>query len=195
MPWTLGSESFAFIRDEFESQQPVLYDSPWFVLIRHTDIGLDLLYTENEGFVDTRMLAWILGSESFSFVLIGTRIPVKCLGAPYIQMMTWSFQWNLSVLFIYMIWQKYCKIPSLPGLSFLCMNFGSLVKILSDRSFCRFTRPILHGLCTLGFSARAVIKSFCNGEPTAVKSIFGRFLLHVYPGETLSTEMWLDNQK
>ncbi|WP_368862031.1 MaoC/PaaZ C-terminal domain-containing protein, partial [Salmonella enterica] len=45
-----------------------------------------------------------------------------------------------------------------------------------------FTRPILHGLCTLGFATRAVSKSFCNGEPTAVKSIFGRFLLHVYPG-------------
>ncbi|XP_062198913.1 enoyl-CoA hydratase 2, peroxisomal-like isoform X2 [Phragmites australis] len=58
-----------------------------------------------------------------------------------------------------------------------------------------FTRPILHGLCTLGFATRAVIKSFCNGEPTTVKSIFGRFLLHVYPGETLSTEMWLDGQK
>ncbi|XP_008648689.1 enoyl-CoA hydratase 2, peroxisomal [Zea mays] len=58
-----------------------------------------------------------------------------------------------------------------------------------------FTRPILHGLCTLGFAARAIIKSFCNDEPTAVKSIFGHFLLHVYPRETLSTEMWLDGQK
>jgi peroxisomal enoyl-CoA hydratase 2 len=72
---------------------------------------------------------------------------------------------------------------------------GSLLEILSDGSFCRFTRPILHGLCTLGFAARAIIKSFCNDEPTAVKSIFGHFLLHVYPRETLSTEMWLDGQK
>jgi peroxisomal enoyl-CoA hydratase 2 len=72
---------------------------------------------------------------------------------------------------------------------------GSLLEILSNRSFCRFTRPILHGLFTLGFAAHAIIKSFCNDEPTMVKSIFGRFLLHVYPGETLPTEMWLDSQK
>ncbi|KAJ0966547.1 hypothetical protein J5N97_023464 [Dioscorea zingiberensis] len=58
-----------------------------------------------------------------------------------------------------------------------------------------FSRPILHGLCTLGFAVRAIIKSCCNGEPTLVKSIFGRFLLHVYPGETLITEMWLEGPK
>ncbi|OEL38885.1 Enoyl-CoA hydratase 2, peroxisomal [Dichanthelium oligosanthes] len=88
----------------------------------------------------------------------------------------------------------------------LCMNRSALLYRLSGdynplhsdpdiAQVAGFTRPILHGLCTLGFAARAVIKSFCNGEPAAVKSIFGRFLLHVYPGETLSTEMWLDGQK
>ncbi|KAJ4702216.1 enoyl-CoA hydratase 2, peroxisomal [Melia azedarach] len=54
-----------------------------------------------------------------------------------------------------------------------------------------FSRPILHGLCTLGFAVRAIIKCICRGDPNMVKSILGRFLLHVYPGETLITEMWL----
>lgn len=55
-----------------------------------------------------------------------------------------------------------------------------------------FSQPILHGLCTLGFAVRAIIKSICSGDPHMIKSITGRFLLHVYPGETLVTEMWLE---
>lgn len=56
----------------------------------------------------------------------------------------------------------------------------------------RFSRPILHGLCTLGFAVRAVIRCICNGDSDRVKSLSGRFLLHVFPGETLITEMWLE---
>lgn len=55
-----------------------------------------------------------------------------------------------------------------------------------------FSRPILHGLCTLGFAVRAVNKCICKGEQTIIKNISARFLLHVYPGETLLTEMWLE---
>nr|GLL30497.1 enoyl-CoA hydratase 2, peroxisomal [Ipomoea trifida] len=55
-----------------------------------------------------------------------------------------------------------------------------------------FSRPILHGLCTLGFAVRAIIKCICKGDPNMIKNISGRFLLHVYPGETLITEMWLE---
>lgn len=54
-----------------------------------------------------------------------------------------------------------------------------------------FSRPILHGLCSLGFAVRAIIKCICRGDQNIIKSISGRFLLHVYPGETLITEMWL----
>lgn len=53
-----------------------------------------------------------------------------------------------------------------------------------------FSRPILHGLCTMGFTVRAIIKNICNGDASLVKAISGRFLLHVYPGETLIIEMW-----
>ncbi|KAF4384064.1 hypothetical protein G4B88_030960 [Cannabis sativa] len=58
-----------------------------------------------------------------------------------------------------------------------------------------FSQPILHGLCTLGFAVRAIIKRICKGDPNMVKSISGRFLLHVYPGETLITEMWLQGMR
>ncbi|XP_027354504.1 enoyl-CoA hydratase 2, peroxisomal isoform X2 [Abrus precatorius] len=58
-----------------------------------------------------------------------------------------------------------------------------------------FSQPILHGLCTLGFAVRAIIKSICRGDSDLIKSIAGRFLLHVYPGETLVTEMWLENRR
>nr|XP_016432380.1 PREDICTED: enoyl-CoA hydratase 2, peroxisomal-like isoform X1 [Nicotiana tabacum] len=57
-------------------------------------------------------------------------------------------------------------------------------------SIAGFSRPILHGLCTLGFAIRAIIGRICRGDRTLIKSISGRFLLHVYPGETLITEMW-----
>ncbi|CAM6084651.1 unnamed protein product [Calypogeia fissa] len=55
-----------------------------------------------------------------------------------------------------------------------------------------FQRPILHGLCTLGYAVRAVIRSCCKGDATRIQSFQGRFLSHVYPGEKLTTEMWLD---
>ncbi|CAN0847752.1 Enoyl-CoA hydratase 2, peroxisomal [Linum grandiflorum] len=58
-----------------------------------------------------------------------------------------------------------------------------------------FPRPILHGLCSLGFAIRAVIKCIGRGDTNIVKNILGRFLLHVYPGETLITEMWLQGSR
>lgn len=53
-----------------------------------------------------------------------------------------------------------------------------------------YNKPILHGLCTFGFAARAVLKHCCANEPRRLRSIGARFSDHVFPGETLETEIW-----
>jgi (3R)-3-hydroxyacyl-CoA dehydrogenase / 3a,7a,12a-trihydroxy-5b-cholest-24-enoyl-CoA hydratase / enoyl-CoA hydratase 2 len=53
-----------------------------------------------------------------------------------------------------------------------------------------FDRPILHGLCTYGFVARAVIGAFAKGDPRTFKRFKARFADSVFPGETIKTEMW-----
>lgn len=55
-----------------------------------------------------------------------------------------------------------------------------------------FERPILHGLCTYGYVGRSILKAYCENDPGRMKSFEVRFSGVVYPGETLTTEMWKD---
>jgi acyl dehydratase len=53
-----------------------------------------------------------------------------------------------------------------------------------------FKDPIIHGLCTKGVCAKLVYETYCNGDPTMITKVGSRFVGHVFPGETLTVEMW-----
>ncbi|OZI39506.1 3-alpha,7-alpha,12-alpha-trihydroxy-5-beta-cholest-24-enoyl-CoA hydratase [Bordetella genomosp. 1] len=53
-----------------------------------------------------------------------------------------------------------------------------------------FDRPILHGLCTYGMAARAIVDTWCDGDGDALTELNTRFSAPCFPGETLEFEMW-----
>ena len=68
----------------------------------------------------------------------------------------------------------------------------------SDPSFAKlggFDTPILHGLCTYGFTGRALLSTLCDGDPKRFKSMDGRFSKPVIPGDTLTVCMWIDGDE
>jgi 3-hydroxyacyl-CoA dehydrogenase/3a,7a,12a-trihydroxy-5b-cholest-24-enoyl-CoA hydratase len=56
-----------------------------------------------------------------------------------------------------------------------------------------YPQPILHGLCTFGYAARALLKNFAANDPQRFKNLRARFSSHIFPGETIQTEMWQES--
>jgi len=53
-----------------------------------------------------------------------------------------------------------------------------------------FDTPILHGLCTYGFTGRALLHTLCGSDPSRFHHVEGRFASPVFPGEALTIRMW-----
>lgn len=70
---------------------------------------------------------------------------------------------------------------------------GDRHRLHSDPLFAQergFARPILHGLCTYGFACRALIDGAADRDPVRLRTMSARFSKPVYPGDTLTTELW-----
>jgi acyl dehydratase len=53
-----------------------------------------------------------------------------------------------------------------------------------------YDRPILHGLCTFGHVGRAVLQEYCGNDTSKFVGLSCRFSGVVYPGDTITTDMW-----
>lgn len=58
-----------------------------------------------------------------------------------------------------------------------------------------FDTPILHGLCTYGIVAKAVVDNLLEGDTAAVSRYQVRFAGVVFPGETVVTSMWREGDQ
>ncbi len=80
-----------------------------------------------------------------------------------------------------------------PDQALLYRLSGDRNPLHSDPVFAKragFDRPILHGLCTYGFTGRALLHAVCGSDPTRVRSMAARFSRPTYPGDTLTISMW-----
>jgi acyl dehydratase len=86
-------------------------------------------------------------------------------------------------------------IATRPDQALIYRLCGDRNPLHSDPVFAKragFPRPILHGMCTYGITCRGVLKTYADYDSTAFRRHAARFSSPVYPGETVTLEMWKD---
>jgi acyl dehydratase len=80
-----------------------------------------------------------------------------------------------------------------PNQALLYRLTGDRTRLHSDPALAAeagFERPILHGLCTYGFTGRALLHALCDGVSARFAHMEGRFTSPVLPGEALTVRIW-----
>lgn len=80
-----------------------------------------------------------------------------------------------------------------PDQALLYRLCGDRNPLHSDKQFSDvggFPKPILHGLCTYGFTGRALLHTLCGSDPERFTAMEGRFTSPVLPGEALTIKIW-----
>ncbi len=86
--------------------------------------------------------------------------------------------------------------PTRPEQALLYRLTGDRNPLHTDPRFAArggFDRPILHGMCTYGITARALLHALCDSDPARFGSMSARFTRPVLPGETLVVSIWQDD--
>jgi acyl dehydratase len=85
------------------------------------------------------------------------------------------------------------ELASLPQAALIYRLSGDYNTLHADPEVARaagFSRPILHGLCTFGMAAHAVLKGCCEYDAARIKAMSVRFTSPVYPGEAVRFQLW-----
>lgn len=99
-------------------------------------------------------------------------------------------------------WQRPGRAPDIvmsyatrPEQALLYRLTGDRNPLHSDPALARMRgtdRPILHGMCTYGFTGRALLHALCDSDPRRFRSMSGRFTAPVLPGDVISVSIWDD---
>lgn len=84
-------------------------------------------------------------------------------------------------------------LQTAPDQAFVYRLSGDRNPLHTDPSFAAlggFDRPILHGLCTYGFTGRALLAELCGNDVARFQHLEGRFSAPVLPGDTLTVRIW-----
>ena len=88
-----------------------------------------------------------------------------------------------------------CELPTEEWQALLFRLAGDMNPLHADPASARsagFDRPILHGRCTYGIACHAILKTVCDYDFTLIREFDVRFSSPVFPGDTITTEMWQD---